>query len=543
MDPVATRAPSPDAAALLLHSVEAGDAGDHRAGAALAASALAHGTLDPRDHARALDLLALHRLRLGDYEEAVARGLDALAALDGTGDLVTEARTHCTLALAFHETGLHEKAVPHVLAATETAHASGDATAQFWAATRTAMVHEAAGDLAKSVELERVALAIARKVDDSDVVFAGLNNLAMALLDRAEGLGGEGEAWAADAAACSEEALELMDRAVRDNADHPARAAHALSNLSTALVSLGRFDEAHAAAARATALSRANGYHRLELSCAASEAAILRAEGRTTEAVAAITGLLDLPETADEPVLLGGLHESLYQMAKELGDFETALHHHEEHHAIRSRVAAQTAGVQSRILLTTLEVTAARHEAESSRVEAQQALLRADDLEHKAYTDALTGLPNRRALDRELPGLVLRARSEGRPLAAAMIDLDHFKAVNDRHGHAVGDEALRTMAGILREATRERDLAIRTGGEEFLLVTVDATADQAAHACERLLDSVRSHPWGEIEEGLLCTVSAGVAALDGTEEIADWLSRADAALYRAKAEGRDQVRR
>ena len=532
--------PGNDARSLLHRSVAAGESGDHLAGAELAEASLADGTLGGQDRARALDQLALHRLRLGAYAQCVEHGLQALAILDEVVDLVTEARTHCTLALAFHETGLHDRAVPHVLAANEAARASGDATAEFWAMTRAAMIHAAAGDLAQGVELDRAALAIAIEVAETDAVFAGLNNLAMSLLREPEALHGDGHR-SAEASARAEEALTLLERAMQTASHHPARTAHALSNMTEALVGLGRFDEAHAASSRASELAGSHGYHGLELSCAATAADILRAEGRIPEAIASVAALIALPEMTEDAVLLADLHRTSYEMHKGLGDFAEALHHYEEHHVLRARLAAQTAGVQSKILLNTLEIDQARHEAERSKIRAEQAVLRADELDLKAHTDALTGLPNRRALDRDLLPLVRRARSGHRSLAAAMIDLDHFKVVNDEHGHAIGDQALQAMAGILREATREHDLAVRTGGEEFLLVVVDATVDQAAQACERLLSSVRSYPWHEITEGLRCTVSAGVASLGDEEEVAAWLARADRALYTAKATGRDRV--
>ena len=122
-----------------------------------------------------------------------------------------------------------------------------------------------------------------------------------------------------------------------------------------------------------------------------------------------------------------------------------------------------------------------------------------------------------------------------------MIDFDHFKTVNDHHGHATGDQVLTALASMLRAITRSTDLAVRVGGEEFLLVFADTSLADATAACERLVASVRDYEWQSLAPGLACTVSAGVAALEPHETVSAWLSRADAALYEAKRRGRDRV--
>ncbi len=517
--------------------------GAHRDGVGLAEAALAAGPATQVDRARCLDLLALHHLRLGSFEATIERGLQAIDLLADGADPATLARTHCTLALAFHETGLHEKAVPHVVDAMTAARASGDSTAEFWALSRSGMVHEDAGNLPRAIEVNRQALLLARTVEDPDVLFAGFNNLANSLVTLAQGPPEAAAQTGLTAAEAFGEAKELFATALAISVEHgrTSREALALGNLVGVLTSLGRFDEARSLGIRSKQLTHAHGYRSLELTSDINLAQVTRAEGRTAEAVAAMEDLLELPEVAEEPLLLTELHTALHLMHKELGAFEQALRHHERLYAVRMELAAQTAGIQSRMLLGSLEVEEARHRAEHSRREASRAEARAAELDRAAHTDALTGLPNRRSLDRELPLLVEQARAGDRELCAAMIDLDHFKRVNDTRGHAMGDRVLVEMAGVLRQATREPDLAVRVGGEEFLLVFADTTPEQAARACERLLESVRRHPWDDVVPGVTCTVSAGISTLAPDESITRWLERADAALYTAKREGRDRV--
>jgi diguanylate cyclase (GGDEF)-like protein len=166
-----------------------------------------------------------------------------------------------------------------------------------------------------------------------------------------------------------------------------------------------------------------------------------------------------------------------------------------------------------------------------------------EELRHHATTDALTGLPNRRHLMAAMETEVRRAGRSGRPLSLALLDVDRFKAINDTHGHPVGDEVLRVVAEELREVTRGGDLLGRFGGEEFAIIMPETGLDQAQLACERLRRAVATrilnYPNGTSGH---VTISSGVALLSGDEGCDHLVSRADGALYQAKAGGRNLVR-
>jgi two-component system cell cycle response regulator len=161
-------------------------------------------------------------------------------------------------------------------------------------------------------------------------------------------------------------------------------------------------------------------------------------------------------------------------------------------------------------------------------------------LESLIFEDALTGVANRRYILTQLGALVSGARRHGRPLSAAVIDIDHFKSVNDSHGHATGDRVLVAVAAALRGHLRAEDHLGRLGGEEFLALLPDTDADAAARVTEKL----RCEVAGTAVEGgavpLSVTISIGTATWAG-EPPEELLRRADVALYAAKAAGRDRT--
>ena len=166
-----------------------------------------------------------------------------------------------------------------------------------------------------------------------------------------------------------------------------------------------------------------------------------------------------------------------------------------------------------------------------------------DRLERLSRHDALTGLLNRRAIDEILSQEEQRVRRLSGRLSVLMIDIDHFKRINDSQGHGVGDRALQHLAAVMRTQLREIDHLSRWGGEEFLAVLPATSAAEALVMAERLADRVRSLPLVNDDIRLGLTVSIGVAEWLGPDDtVLQLLGRADAVLYQAKRNGRDQVR-
>lgn len=165
------------------------------------------------------------------------------------------------------------------------------------------------------------------------------------------------------------------------------------------------------------------------------------------------------------------------------------------------------------------------------------------EIRELSMTDALTGTYNRRTIDERLPAELERAHRYDRPLALMFIDLDHFKQINDTHGHAVGDEVLRQVAGHIRAGLRQGvDWVARYGGEEFLVVLPETGLEAAAATAQRLRrDLLELRVQCPPAPTLAVTASFGVSACRPGEDSAALLARADALVYRAKAEGRDRI--
>jgi diguanylate cyclase (GGDEF)-like protein len=189
----------------------------------------------------------------------------------------------------------------------------------------------------------------------------------------------------------------------------------------------------------------------------------------------------------------------------------------------RARRLFLSAGLAALILVTSSALLLARSMRRQGELLSRIAGL--------ARTDALTGIANRRAWEETLPMELERARRTGLPLSAALFDLDHFKAYNDRHGHQAGDRMLESFADALRTHLRKTDVVARYGGEEFGAILPDCGADEARALVDRLREFT---PGGQ-------TFSAGVAFWDASESADALVARADRALYEAKRAGRNRT--
>ena len=197
------------------------------------------------------------------------------------------------------------------------------------------------------------------------------------------------------------------------------------------------------------------------------------------------------------------------------------------------------AGLQMRNSVTEL-----RRELQASAEDTRRLKAELRRLHSEVLTDPLTGLVNRRGLDRAFDTIHQEAAEQGAPCSAILVDVDHFKRLNDTFGHLFGDQVLKSVASVLRKRAREEDLVSRFGGEEFLIVlprTPAAVAQTVAEDIRAVIERSELRSRGNSEAVAKITISAGVTGMRDQDTPANMIARADSAMYRAKNRGRNQV--
>jgi diguanylate cyclase (GGDEF)-like protein len=488
------------------------------------------------DRAEAAHLLCTALYRTGDllsFLEVAPAAIERLQS-DGRTPASTEVlRWH---ALACAEIGRFEQGLASALRLAELAQASGSAPERSLALNALAACFERMGDPWQAERLMNDALAALAEVTPGYEHFVTRNNLTATLIGMFYNLRDgdtpeEATAALERALVHSQHALELG----RSRGD-PFQLTFVEGNTAEVLLHLGRVDEAAALLEETRVRAQTHGFQaqlwRMEVTRA--ELLLLRGQPEAArEALARV--LLEAGEATPRATLLR-LHHALYRAARALGDDAAALAHHESFHRLDRRRSVQQLKAQSQLMVT-------RREVELARALAEQQQRRAAQAEHDAGLDPLTGVANRRGLDRRLAEIAQRALQEPIEVTAAAIDIDHFKQVNDRHGHAAGDLVLQQIAQLLREHTRADDVIARTGGEEFLVVFCGLPRARVGEVAGRLLAAVRMHGWEPPE--LTVSLSVGLASARlSTRAPTDWptlFAHADAALYRAKQSGRDRL--
>jgi diguanylate cyclase (GGDEF)-like protein len=512
------------------------------------AEALALGIEDNPARAEALylqgrcaDLLLDHATALDDFGRA-------LAAFELAQDDMAIAKTLRAISFIHDALGDFSRALDYQFRALALDERTGNEGSRAATLRTIGLVYSRSGDPAAGLEFYRKSLALCTRPGDAIERGKTLNNIGINL----KNMGQHAEARAA----LNEAHSVFVDLGL------PLQQSATLNNMGLVLERLGDHEGAERTLREALDLSEATGYRYGVAHAAMSLGKLCMAQDRIDEARTWLTAALETCDRHQLKPTQYEVHEALAELNEKTGNTAEALVHFRTFHALEREVQSEAASDKLRALQIQFEVAAAKREAEIER-ERQEVLTRAnaeldalnislteanlqktmllDQLERQTYEDALTGLANRRRLDQRLADEFALALRHGRPLAVAMCDLDHFKAVNDRYSHAVGDATLRAIAKLLSAQVRHTDLVARFGGEEFVIVLVETDAPAALRVCEKLRTAVVNHNWSAIHPGLSLTVSIGVSAdtaLAGHERM---LAVADRNLYSAKAAGRNRV--
>jgi len=472
---------------------------------ALRLEADATAPVDDERRGRSLLLEGSCRWRLSAYG-------DALRCLTQALELLPEASCeHRAAALQDLGTthvylGQHDEALARLLAALELREAIDDEQGRSDVENNLGIVFYHRGDLREAERSYRSSLYRRERLGDHDGVAACRNNLAKVLTDQGR----------------YDDGLRELERAhdLWTTLRNPRGLAMALTNIGIVHQARDELEEAADCYLESLAIKREIG----DLSGACETSTYL---GTVRARQQRLDEALELLHHAASDAERLGLHAELAEACLALsevhetfGDHAGALVWFRRYHtAERTRFDDRSA----------------------ERLHALQVSFQLARAEQEGALDGLTGLSNRRTLDRELHEAFATSRRNGTELALALLDLDDFKHINDTFGHQVGDEVLRRTATVLREHTRSEDLTARYGGEEFAVAFPGATLHGAMRAAEQLCARLRDLPWSEVHEELTITVSIGVAAAADVGDVAELLARADHHLYRAKHRGKDRV--
>lgn len=482
-----------------------------------------------------LHLVAIQAAYHLGRDEARRHAFAMLRCAKELGDDAEQIRAHNALAVAYGSAGRYDEASQHLWTVAQLREASGSAV-EPQELNNLGLVY---------LELERFDEATAlftRAVDAFRAIDDGLN----AELSRVN------LAAARRAAGQPDVAVPILHESltVFEQLGLQTHVVSTLAQLAQGEAALGRPERALATFERALALVAAGHAARHEHPLRVALARVALDNGDATTAVAQLervaAALADASVIHHAGVL--PLLSRAYEALGRIPDALDALKRHVEQLEHDDRRSATTAA-QLRMLELEYGVGGEQEisRLRTAELERMNAALgrRTAELERLSMTDALTGLPNRRAFDERLREALASARRHQRPLVVALLDFDRFKLINDRYGHELGDAVLVEGAAVVRRSLRASDVAARWGGEEFALLLPDTGRAAALRILDRLRRAVASVDWAQLEVELVPTVSIGAAALDEVgDEVDDeaaLLRLADRRLFAAKRAGRDRV--
>ncbi len=333
------------------------------------------------------------------------------------------------------------------------------------------------------------------------------------------------------------------------------REAMVLGNLGLVYGLLKQFDEAFEVLDRSERLATNEGFRGLVLSAAHYRGKVLLIMRDPHKAIHYLQRALQISEAISEDISTRDISRCLASAFETVGDAASALMHYRNYHNFDRQIDNAQAFLKASILIDRVAIMDARLDAKKAREDHDELASRSAALEKSlktlqiltdeayvmANTDALTGLYNRHFLEAEFARLRDCEYSDGNPLCVVLIDLDHFKHINDRFGHEVGDTVLREIARIVKRGVPSEGSAIRYGGEEIVILLPNLDLSSAKKLCDDLRVIIKSVDWTETAHDFVVTASFGIAKLRPSDDLVNFLKRADLSLYEAKNSGRDRV--
>ncbi|TAU73186.1 GGDEF domain-containing protein [Rhizobium leguminosarum] len=459
-----------------------------------------------------------------------------------TGERKEEACARAYFGWLLLELGLPEEAIEEATRALDLADKAADPKAQSLATNVIGIIFWCNKQPDRAILMSERSVALARSIGNTNYECWWLINLGGAhseggYIARALGQPEEEHQMLVRALELTEQALDI---AIEIGDSWAARLC--LGNQAEFYSHLGEHEKALQCMARYR-LFQENSYVRDRQQYLYTLGQIYNNSGKFTEALSPLFEAVELIDAGGSFDSYVQIYLYLSQAYEGLGQFDPALEAHKKYHQAYLRNSAESTQRRARLAEIYYETKRFKEvaETESKRAETLEASYQklqeqTDILANAVYLDALTGLYNRKYLDSRFKALA----SERRPYSIAMLDVDHFKSINDDFSHMIGDRVLSAIGTILRSQLRITDQAIRFGGEEFVVLFAGAPRG-AADLCERLRSAIERWDWSEICNGLHVTISIGVAGTLSAKSPNEILAIADQNLYAAKKTGRNRV--
>ncbi len=501
----------------------------------LASKPTADGAPYERGLAAALANLAYHRCISGNWSEAMAKAAQVIQLLSDDEPCHILADAHAIIGWSNFCKGDHAEGLKQLLQGLEIAEQAGDPRLQGYLLDAIGRVQQALGEPAAATETHLRALEIHRELGNELGEALALNHLARAQI-------------ATDDLSGARDSIEASIRYARE-ANLEQLLVSVLQTAADVRLCAGRLDEAESLGDEALALAR-------ECECGPNEVKALILLGRIAakrerwpEARRRIGDALAMAERLSLSVEVYACHRLLSEIYEQTGDFAEALEHFKHFHELKEARTGQDTRSRLASMHLSHQMKSARKDAELHRLrslalehEVEERRLAQTALEAQASLDPLTGLHNRGyfALLAAETGI---GETLDRPVSLLMIDIDHFKDVNDSFGHLTGDRVLGTVAGLIRNNCRQSDVACRYGGDEFLLLLDGMESSDAARVAERLREMISRTRARFQGRDIEVAVSVGVAtAPPGAKwRLGELIQQTDSALYEAKHTGRNRV--
>ncbi len=466
------------------------------------------------------------------YDDALSKALEAQTILENGYDRTWLSRVYNVLGATLSHLGERSSAIDFLYKQIGLSQELNDKENEASGYNNLAIAHLGL-DAEKSLKYYHNALALLRELGNRKSEAVTLHNIAECLIDKGA---------SSDARPYALHTLELAKKL-------------GLSHIEISTLGLlGKIHLAENKAAEAlsyfeNALAQATQYHPKQ------ESIILKCLGdyylkqnQPAEALTYLHRALELAETSAHKARIYACHESLAHTFEKSNDFAKALEHFRAFHQLKEAAFKEENEQKVRSLEVLHRTEVSKREAEMQRqknTELQRYVVELETLNEQvkelSLRDPLTSVYNRRYLLEHGVKLFNQAKRYERPLSSVLLDVDHFKQVNDTFGHSIGDLVLKALAKLLSTALRSADILARYGGEEFVILMPETRLDSAVLACERLRKLVESYTWSDIHPDLSITISIGVAADLSLADYNAQLDLADAKLYEAKRTGRNKV--